>query len=503
MGSVLSKNKSVDTTSNTKRTRDVTEENETQPAKIQRTSINNDNTNNNNNNKNNDLDNNNNNNEQVNQVEEGKKNNNSKRKKRHQSGKERREHFEKNKTWKAEDSKDKKQNNRPSNPENSNKEPRYPKKKVALLIGYCGTGYQGLQFNPGANTLEKEIFEALVRANAISQMNSDNPNKVHWVRAARTDKGVHAAGNVISLKIQFPKSPQEMLEAINQELPEKIRIWGMVDVIRSFHAKTACDSRVYEYLLPSYAFSAPLTKEARDQPLHDNDMKIYNHDGSITKYIPRLTEDEIKERETYRISTDQLNLFREALNKYQGTHNFHNYTIGRSANDKSTNRYIMDITVDEPIYINNVEWLSVKLHGQAFMLHQIRKMISLAVLIVRSGTPLSLIDQTFEHNRINIPKAPAIGLLLERPVFTSYNNRIKDPRHTVEHDPIDYDIYKETINEFKQKWIYSNVFDTEKEERGFDNFLASIDNSFTNDFKYLNPEGIIPEECLVVTKYNE
>ncbi|CAO3640060.1 unnamed protein product [Cunninghamella blakesleeana] len=360
-----------------------------------------------------------------------------------------------------------------------------------------------MQFNPGANTIEKELFEALVRANAISKANADDPGKVHWVRAARTDKGVHAAGNIVSLKLQFPKSNQEMIDAINAELPEQIRVWGMIDVIRSFHAKTACDSRVYEYLLPSYAFSSPLPRTLNDQPTFEDDMKILNHDGTIIKYITRPTDDEIKEREAYRVSPEQLNLFREALEKYEGTHNFHNYTIGRGANDKSNNRYIMKINVDDPIYINGVEWISVKLHGQSFMLHQIRKMISMAVLVVRTGTPLSIIDQSFELNRINIPKAPALGLLLERPIFNSYNNKLKDPRHHHPHDPIDYDVYKETIDAFKQKWIYSKVFDTEKEEKGFATFLASVDNSFTDDFKYFNPEGIIPEECLVVTKYND
>ena len=35
-------------------------------------------------------------------------------------------------------------------------------------------------------------------------------------------------------------------------------------------------------------------------------------------------------------------------------------------------------------------------------------------MIVRTGTPISLITKTFTQVRINIPKAPALGLLLER-----------------------------------------------------------------------------------------
>jgi tRNA pseudouridine38-40 synthase len=41
--------------------------------------------------------------------------------------------------------------------------------------------------------------------------------------------------------------------------------------------------------------------------------------------------------------------------------------------------------------------------------------------ITRTDTPLSLIPKTFESSKINIPKALALGLLLDRPVFQLYN----------------------------------------------------------------------------------
>ncbi|CAO3595823.1 unnamed protein product [Absidia cylindrospora] len=423
-------------------------------------------------------------------------------KKRYKTAKDRKAHFDKERTWKEPTTEEKQTETRPPNT-SADKEPRYPKRKVALLVGFCGTGYQGMQFNPGATTIEGELFGALVKAQAISKANSDSPKKIHWVRTARTDKGVHAAGNVVSLKMQFPHSDQVMLEKINQHLPDQIRVWAITDVIRSFHAKTNCDSRVYEYLLPSYAFSAPIAKILRDEPMNDSDMKIMSNDSTIVKYVARTTDEEIKEKERYRITPEQMITFRQALSLFKGTHNFHNYTVGRQFNDKSNNRYIIDITVGEPIYIDDVEWISVKLHGQSFMLHQIRKMISMAVLIVRSGTPLSLIEDSFESTKINIPKAPALGLLLERPVFESYNNRLNDKRQQKAHSRLEFDSCQDTIDEFKKKWVYSKMFEAEREERGFDTFLTSVDNSFTDDFKYLNPEGVIPDECIVMTKHTQ
>ena len=62
-------------------------------------------------------------------------------KKRFKTTKERRDHFQKNNTWTAKA----KSNREPKEREDGEKEERLPKKKVALLIGFNGTGYQGMQ----------------------------------------------------------------------------------------------------------------------------------------------------------------------------------------------------------------------------------------------------------------------------------------------------------------------------------------------------------------------
>jgi len=80
------------------------------------------------------------------------------------------------------------------------KKDKLPKRKVAALIGYNGIGYKGSQVfvqnlffssvslvhadqvfvysNPGQDTIEGEVFKALVKAGAISEDNSNNHQKV-------------------------------------------------------------------------------------------------------------------------------------------------------------------------------------------------------------------------------------------------------------------------------------------------------------------------------------
>ena len=77
--------------------------------------------------------------------------------------------------------------------------PRPPKvkiRKMAILLGYSGTGYLGMQLNPGVKTIEADIFEALGKAGMIKPEFVGVPRKVDYQRTARTDKGVHAARQV-------------------------------------------------------------------------------------------------------------------------------------------------------------------------------------------------------------------------------------------------------------------------------------------------------------------
>lgn len=47
------------------------------------------------------------------------------------------------------------------------------KRKVALFLSYVGHGYQGMQRNPGAKTIEEDLFKAMSEAGGISEANSD------------------------------------------------------------------------------------------------------------------------------------------------------------------------------------------------------------------------------------------------------------------------------------------------------------------------------------------
>lgn len=128
------------------------------------------------------------------------------------------------------------------------------------MIGYCGTGYNGMQLQPKpeVKTIEGELFAAFARAGAVSPENADDLKKNGFMRCARTDKGVHAAGNVVSLKMIIEDA--DIVDRINAELPEQIRVWGIQRTSKAFDCRKMCSSRVYEYLLPTYTLLPPKPK---------------------------------------------------------------------------------------------------------------------------------------------------------------------------------------------------------------------------------------------------
>lgn len=88
----------------------------------------------------------------------------------------------------------------------------------------------------------------------------------------------------------------------------------------------------------------------------------------------------------------------------------------------------------------------------------------MAMYSVRTNTPLSFLSTTFDSTKINIPKAPALGLLLDRPVFGLYNERISSIENRL---PIQFDLYTQTIAQFKNQSIYQPIFEQEIQEQTY------------------------------------
>ncbi|WFD29584.1 tRNA pseudouridine(38-40) synthase [Malassezia sp. CBS 17886] len=435
---------------------------------------------------------------------------------------------------------------------------RKRKRKVAIFFGYCGSDYSGLQVcvhgagvltarNPGVRTIEGDIFDAFCRAGAVSAENAVNPNKVQLQRAARTDRGVHAAGNLLTLKLMLEpptlRDGQTLAEHVNTLLPDALRIWGVRRVQNAFNARTSCDSRLYEYLLPTYVFLPPkplssmwkmLRRLAYGEELARGsdgcallawadpalaDDPVLNHAFWRAHGIEGDFAQDTAAKRAWRMPASTLARVRAVFHEYTGSHNFHNYTLGKEFRDRSAHRTMKRLTVSDPFAIGETEWVSVKLHGQSFMLHQIRKMVGMLVLVGRTNVPAAFVQQTYGPARIHVPKAPGLGLLLVEPHFGGYNGKVANNNERIDRllaerasgtsgggpvDPaaerrelVDYEAYKERMDAFKQCFIYEQIYRTEDASAEFAKWLNYLDVFVGPDFEFLNPQGVIPQ-CAIL-----
>ena len=130
------------------------------------------------------------------------------------------------------------------------------KKKIAVLVGYLGTQYAGFQINARQRTVQAEFERAAHRAGMIASANFGFPHKYSWSTSGRTDKGVHAAAQVVSFKAELPlaSEPSSWRQALNEHLPPSsdICVLDVVRTTKSFCAKKQRDRVRYQYMIPSF-----------------------------------------------------------------------------------------------------------------------------------------------------------------------------------------------------------------------------------------------------------
>lgn len=308
------------------------------------------------------------------------------------------------------------------------------RKKCALLLSFSGKDYKGMQRNPGVKTIEEDLIQALYAAEAITEEMRDNLGKLGFQRCARTDKGVSAARQLVSLKM-VPES--KMVASVNSHLPVEIRVMSLFRTTKGFNSKEWCSARTYEYYVPTYAFA--------------NSIKDVKHE--------------------YRIQPEMVERVGQLLGMYKGTHNFHNFTSGKHPGDPSCMRYIIEFTCGAPQVREGVEYVALKIKGQSFMLHQIRKMIGLVIAVMRGYASEEMIGRTLQKEKVNIPRAPGLYLILDNVHFDRYNRKFGEDGV---HQPLDWSPAEEHIQEFKERVIYLHIHETEVQSAPMAEWLASL-----------------------------
>jgi len=120
-----------------------------------------------------------------------------------------------------------------------------------ITLAYDGSTYVGWQRQAEGESIQGVLEEALSRFDG-------NPVTVHG--AGRTDAGVHALGQVASVRLASDIDDATLARALNAQLPESIRVLGVATVPDDFHARFSATSKTYRYVIARSTVASPFTR---------------------------------------------------------------------------------------------------------------------------------------------------------------------------------------------------------------------------------------------------
>jgi tRNA pseudouridine38-40 synthase len=109
--------------------------------------------------------------------------------------------------------------------------------RLKLTLEYDGTHFHGWALQPGLRTVEGVVRDAL----------GVFPSFANLAVAGRTDAGVHAVGNVVSVDVDGGPPATRVAGAVNAALPDDVAIVSASQVASDFHARHTARARSYRY----------------------------------------------------------------------------------------------------------------------------------------------------------------------------------------------------------------------------------------------------------------
>jgi tRNA pseudouridine38-40 synthase len=120
--------------------------------------------------------------------------------------------------------------------------------RLKLTLEYDGTPFRGWAAQPGLPTVEGALRAALAETFASVE---------GLAVAGRTDTGVHALANVVSVDVEGGPPPERTAQALNTRLPDEISVIRGERAPGDFHARFSARSRSYRYRVFTRATPSP------------------------------------------------------------------------------------------------------------------------------------------------------------------------------------------------------------------------------------------------------
>jgi tRNA pseudouridine38-40 synthase len=122
---------------------------------------------------------------------------------------------------------------------------------LKITLAYDGTAYVGWQRQASGVSIQGLLEDALAKLEGA-------PVTVHG--AGRTDAGVHAFGQVASVRVSTPREAAVIKRALNGMLPPDVRALDVEEAAGDFHARYSASAKAYEYRYWQGAVQPPFAR---------------------------------------------------------------------------------------------------------------------------------------------------------------------------------------------------------------------------------------------------
>lgn len=238
-------------------------------------------------------------------------------------------------------------------------------KRILLVVAYDGTNYCGWQVQPNGLTVQEVLNQKLTELLG---------EPIETIGASRTDAGVHALGNVAVFDTETRIPGEKISFALNQRLPEDIRIQESREVPADFHPRYQESEKTYVYRILNRKFQLPTSR--------------------LYSYFYH-----------YHLDTEQM---QKAADMLVGTYDFASF-CGANAQVKTTVRTITGISVKR-----EGDEILITVKGKGFLYNMVR-IISGTLIEIGGGLyPPEQIKEILATKKRTAagPTAPAHGLTL-------------------------------------------------------------------------------------------
>lgn len=284
-------------------------------------------------------------------------------------------------------------------------------KRVRMVVSYDGTAYRGWQLQPNGVTIEEVLNRELT---ALLK------EPIAVIGASRTDSGVHARGNVAVFDTENRMPADKICFALNQRLPEDIRVQTSEEVTAEWHPRKANCTKTYEYKVLNRKISMPLER-------------LYAH---------------------FCYFNLDLNKMREAAAYLVGEHDFKSFcTVRTQAEETVRTIYSLDITKQD-------DMITIRISGSGFLYNMVRIIAGTLLEVGMGAYPPEHMEEILDARDRQAAgrTAPARGLTL---VSMEYQKELPDWHHR-ENKYWEYDILQSHIkNEKNAYFVITRCVDEE------------------------------------------